>query len=520
MPHSARSLANESNASILDDKQLGHLAFIDQLSRQLPGDWSHMGASEPGQGYFDAYRYQIAMMSYALSLAQYHFTPAWREHHSAVSRRLIEKMLRFDVWGYWELTSRGDITIDPSLTVLHKGLIDPVRYQNIMYSGHLFQMITTHAMLYGDSAFELPGSISFDYNPFGRGLGRQVFDYDIHSLAAVIIDQFRKNGWRGIECEPNAIFPECNQHPIIACALYDQLYGTDYFAEVAEHFKAQFDDLEYLDKDTQSFMAYYQVKQNKVVRRNRAWSDGWSGTFMHAWSKAIVEHAYPTQRDRHIIRLNDGTATVKFYKGEQSYSHGHGFMATLAAELGDDETLNALLSYADQYWQPRWDGESLIYPRRDVLKEPQDPAHVWRRLQPLTANGLLALARIGGRNRIADMVSRPKAHDYEKHPMLSGVQYPSVQVQYARYAPERAALEIILKAGKSYANDQTAEFKIDNLKLRERYQVIRDGVVIAEVFDGNVQQVNSGVDIALQENHLAVSLSLKKQTSLAVTRLA
>lgn len=500
----------------LDDKQLGQLAFIDHLSRSLPGDWSHMGSHEPGQGYFDAYRYQLAMMSYALSLAHYHYTPAWREHHGAVSRRLIDKMLRFDVWGYWELTSQGASDVDPSLTELGDGWIDPVRYQNIMYSGHLFQMTATHEMLFGGGEFDAPGSITFDYNPFGRGLGRQLFKYDIHLLAKVIFDQFQFNGWRGVECEPNAIFPECNQHPIIGYALYDRLYGTDYFSETSVRFKEQFNQLKYLDPKSHSFMAFYQKKQKKIIRNDHAWSDGWSGTFMHAWSRPDIEEAYPIQRDRHIIQLDDGTATIKTHDGDRRYSHGHGFMATLAAELGDETTRDALLAYADRYWKPVWDKGKLIYPRRDIFKEPGDPKNVWRRLQPLTANGLIALARMGGRNRMFDMVSKPLPRYYAKQPALAGVDYPKIQVTYARYDAAFRSLDFALKAGAAAGSKAVADFVIENLAPHANYEVHINAQPAASIAKGAIKKYREPMNIAWQSNRLRFKLSVDDVTWISV----
>lgn len=124
----APSAPPPTQAAGLDKRQLGQLAFIRRLALQLPGDWSHMGAEEPGQGGFDAYRYQLAMMSYALAIAQHHYTPAWRNGHRETSRRLIDKMLRFDVWSCWELTSRGARVTEPGLVVLRPGSIDAVAF--------------------------------------------------------------------------------------------------------------------------------------------------------------------------------------------------------------------------------------------------------------------------------------------------------------------------------------------------------------------------------------------------------
>lgn len=512
--------SQREDVPVLNERQLGHLAFIDRLSRQIPGDWRFMGADEPGQGGFDSYRYQLAMMSYAVALAQYHYTPAWREVHAGIDARLIEKMLRFDVWGYWELTSRGYKGLDPTMTELREGWIDPVRDENIMYSGHLFQMVTTHEMLYGGGRFDTSGSITFDYDPFGRGMGAQSFEYDVHSLAEVLASQFRDNDWRGIECEPNAIFPECNQHPLLGFALYDARYGSDYFSRLSEKFKERFDDLEYLSSETGSFMAFYMLKQDHVVRRPDSWSDGWSGTFMHAWEPELVEAVYPRQRDRHLVRLPDEAATVHGLVGDRNYSLGHGFFAALAAEVGDTDTRDAMLTYADRFWGPTWVGDALYYPREDAYKFDGDGPQVWRRVQPLTANGLLPLASMAGPGRLGEMFGNPLTAKHFAEPVLAGVDYPSVQVTHARYSAQGDRLTLVLQRGKAAGRDAGAtEFRVENLDPTRPYDIRLNGDAAGGSIGGHIDMSAAGNAEVRWDNagHLAFRLPLDGQVRVEVT---
>ena len=121
-----KETAHRSNIHGLDEKSLGHICHMVNLANQIPGDWSDMGPYDPTQEGDDAYRYQLAYMAYALGLAQYHRTPAYRELYRDTMAKLIEKMMRWEVWGYWELASRGSKVIDPELTELVEGWIDPV----------------------------------------------------------------------------------------------------------------------------------------------------------------------------------------------------------------------------------------------------------------------------------------------------------------------------------------------------------------------------------------------------------
>lgn len=66
-----------------------------------------MGAQEPGQGFLDAYRYQLATMAYATGLTHYHRIRAMHSLFKPLMRRLVLKLLRREVWGYWYLTSQS-----------------------------------------------------------------------------------------------------------------------------------------------------------------------------------------------------------------------------------------------------------------------------------------------------------------------------------------------------------------------------------------------------------------------------
>jgi hypothetical protein len=190
----APSQSEGSQAPELDGLQVGHVRHIVRLSRQIPGDWSDMGPFDPTNEGDDAYRYQLAYMTYALALTQYHYLPAYRELIRETMASLITKMLRHDVWGYWELTSRGSKVMDPDLDALGDGWVDPVIRKNVMYSGHLLMMASLYEMLYRDGRYLQPGSLTFECRPPFRGLGPQDFPYDLQKLSEVIEEQFAATG--------------------------------------------------------------------------------------------------------------------------------------------------------------------------------------------------------------------------------------------------------------------------------------------------------------------------------------
>lgn len=81
-----------------------------------------------------SYRYQLAFMAYAAGAAHYHCLPALRSVFRSLIQKLISKMLRLEVWGYWYLTSQSGPKLDPDLKELRKPWADPVCKENVMAS--------------------------------------------------------------------------------------------------------------------------------------------------------------------------------------------------------------------------------------------------------------------------------------------------------------------------------------------------------------------------------------------------
>jgi hypothetical protein len=198
----------------LDAAQAGHLRHFHNLASQIDGEWRHMGTQEPGQEWLDAYRYQISSMTYGAGVAHYHRLPALRSVFKPLIRRLIHKMLRREVWGYWFNTSLAGNRTNPDRKVLRTPWADPIVRENIMYSGHLLLMTSLYAMLFDDNEFEQPDSLVFHWDPLFFGLGAETYRYDNRTLQAAILAEMERNGWIGVCCEPNLVFVVCNQFPV------------------------------------------------------------------------------------------------------------------------------------------------------------------------------------------------------------------------------------------------------------------------------------------------------------------
>lgn len=217
----------------LSPEQVGHLRHFYNLAFQPDGEWRFMGTADPGQEFLDAYRYQLATMAYAASLAHYHRLPAVRTVFKPMLRQLIHKMLRRDVWGYWFLTSHGNSRTDPSLQELRKPWADPVARENIMYSGHLLLMTSLYGMLFDDDEFEKDDSLVFRWDPMFFGFGPESFKYSNRSLQKVILAEMEQTGWVGVCCEPNVVFIVCNQFPV--CRIHSCYYAIRHANIILAH---------------------------------------------------------------------------------------------------------------------------------------------------------------------------------------------------------------------------------------------------------------------------------------------
>ena len=77
-----------------------------------------------------------------------------------------------------------------------------------------------------------------------------------------------------------------------------------------------------------------------------------------------------------------------------------GALALAAAEVGDTETRDGLLAFADKYLSPTWKNGGFFYPRNDDLSSPGYAT-------ALIGNALIAGARLCPREGFRAMYDKP-----------------------------------------------------------------------------------------------------------------
>jgi hypothetical protein len=507
----------------LDGRQLGHLRHIVRLSRQVQGDWSCMWPFDATQEGDDAYRYQLAYMGYVLALTQYHHTPAYRELYRETLRALIDQMLRIDVWGYWELASKGSHVTDPDLAELGGGWDDPAARMNVMYSGHLLMMVGLYEMLYRDHRYDEEGSLTFKHRPPFHGLGPQDFHYDHKRLVEVVHAEFERNGFLGCECEPNAIFVHNNLPALLGFVLYDHTHGTDVARPAFERFQKAWSERTGLfsaDKDA-PVPLYWRVRQQAEVTEGAAHgSDNalWWVPFMRVFDKAYAETIYARARDRVAVRHQDGAigADLEPYrKAHEEYQlapapgmidpvvlgvHDLGMMAFAAAELGDEETRAGVLAFADTRLDSAWEDGAFWYRRNDDLAGQ-------RYCTCLSGNALLAAARLNVKDGFWRLVNQPwSVEPRERELEVVDVEYPDVLITHA--SSDEAHARLLVGTAPGGAGAASSSIGIAGVDASARWTVEVDGRLIARV-GGSDEEATSDPSRRLELSRLTTDRGIQ-----------
>jgi hypothetical protein len=143
------------------------------------------------------------------------------------------------------------------------------------------------------------------------------------------------------------------------------------------------------------------------------------------------------------------------------------FFAGFAKELGDLETAETLLAYADKYLNPVWDKGALRFP---VAKKTDTGKKVSN-----TEDRLYALARSNRPGGLWLMHNQPWQSEDVKYPLVSGVDFPKVAVTFAKWDSDQLRLNVTIRKGHSAPARTTIQ--VTHLNPEKRYRVVSDGRV-------------------------------------------
>jgi hypothetical protein len=477
------AVAAESTLSV---EQADHLRHLINLSLQPANDWSLMGTRVSGQDDFASLRYQLAYMIYTAALTHRHRLPAAPGLFEPLIRRLMDKLLEPEVWLYWKDTSRGHAAFNEHRSHEYIEQWDPVVRDNIMYSAYVQSGALLHDYLFASDYYARPGSLTFHHwSPLWGGDPKH-FEYERDSLTEQIYWQMVKNGFLGVACEPNCIFQICNQPAILGFRLHDLIHGGDRATEVITNYEKAWKDFGRLDEN-----GHYNVliteDSHKVIpnAQRAAWSDAWLGTLMSMWNKDFVRDNYRSQISDYIIDAGDGMLSVrptpKISMGGPADSDwcDFGWVTAWAAEMGDIQTRDGLLAYADRYMKPTRRDGGLYYPRND--RQHDDDGH-YIEVDPMVGNVLLAMARLNVPDGFCKLFNSPWPPDHFELPALTAVE-PDVDVREAHVTDGRLITQL---QRRSAASGGSGEVRIGRVLGRGRRVVYVDGIPSARVEGGHL----------------------------------
>ena len=180
-----------------------------KLSPEDEKEWWNIGGTQHG---LFAKRYNIAFCGYAAAALGMRGDEAQRRMVGRILGNCVERCLKKDIWAY--SMSRNYWGRKPWAP-------DPCYRENVMYTGHLLQLMALYETFTGDRRYWTNG-FDFVWNEKKR------VHYDLKKLIDVTVFQMRNGPNGGVTCEPGLMFFPCNNHPHVALALFARLGHGDW----------------------------------------------------------------------------------------------------------------------------------------------------------------------------------------------------------------------------------------------------------------------------------------------------
>jgi len=407
----------------LDDEALTDLRFV--LDRALqPLDTFH-GLHSREELTTGALRYQLSWAQQALAFYTYCRAPAFRGYLQEAQRNLILKMCDRRVWSYWFYEN----------AVAHLELnADPIRRENIMYSGYLGTMLGLYEMTTGDQRFREPGSLALRWNK------RTAFSYDAPRVTAAVRDNFTASRWCLFPCEPFLIYPVCNGFGMNSLLLEESLHPSGdpaTFTQLLERYRYELEH-EFTEPGGR-FEGMLLTSWGMRLMLYGDVNDGMLAFLNHAAAPELAERSWEVLRffgverattdDRfelHGADVDLGSLRRNVRPQRAAALTG---VALGAAEMGDDEALSRILTELNGEYSAT--GPDEHEPRVDNLSN-------WARMNLAGARFL----RPGG---LYDAVHSGMPAHWRTGPILDEAPYPEVLVR--RAVSDGNDLDLVLSAG-------------------------------------------------------------------------
>lgn len=365
-----------------------------------------------------AIRYQINNLGYVLSLANYVHLPALRGYLKQAQENLVEKKKLPVVWKYWALESLwGNFRHEP----------DPIARDNVMYSGWYAAQIGLYALATGDRRYDAPGALTLQ-----RASGER-YVHDHPSLVRTLVENARNSEFCLFPCEPNWIYPLCNNQAALGIKAYDRLHGTRHWADLEGRYRQRLEE-EFIDVDGHFVLIRSTRTGFTIPGLSSSKEDAIFAFWMHPLFPDLATRAWEIARQALFRQGAHGFELIPLkpwldagnYRFNTAYALGALGMA--ARELGDADALAAVLAAMAELPTNRAGG---------VLSHPG--CSTW-------SHAFLLKTRVGRANGLADLVNKGPSRQWLDGPVIADLAYPDVLP--ARAVSDGAALEAVLYPGR------------------------------------------------------------------------
>lgn len=336
-------------------------------------------------------RFQMAFQAYAIAAVGERI-PAFRRPTARALGVLVERMLLPEIWKYWLV--RGDS-------------LDPVGPHNVMYSGHLGQMIGLYERFASDGRFDRPFRLDDG--------ARSSHEHTHATVAGALARQMRENDCHGVTCEPGFIYASCNHHAAIATILHDNVHGAGLASSVPQW-------LDWMSRRMLKplggiFNVAHISSYDRTIPISFRIMDAWGMAFLNPYGPGVFRRLYP--RWRKTISRSDGRAWIRALPPNELFEIADSdlntaFAYVAAKEAGDDEIAGALERQAE---------ERLGWARGGNVKA------CWNARRRMMVSSLFALGEAVGPDGMLHAI-RPRRPDFFALPELIQVENAEVEAAH------------------------------------------------------------------------------------------
>ena len=254
----------------LGEDECAALRFLDFVTGPMSAAdekaWWDFGGRQLG---LFAKRYNIAFAGYAAAALGMRGTNEERKTVGRILDNCIRRMLRRDVWAYAQSKKYwGEKPWAP----------DPCYRENVMYTGHLLQLLALYETFTHDTKYWTQG-FDFEWSKEKR------VHYTVQKLIDVTVAQMRTSDFCGVTCEPGLLFFPCNNHPHFALKLFAKLGHGDWSADSRRWEAWALDHFLYPLFGGGAINLLYHAKTGLFYPRGSAGLDGWSLLWYEPWAE-------------------------------------------------------------------------------------------------------------------------------------------------------------------------------------------------------------------------------------------